>query len=146
MPTVAVRRILKKILNDLACESLPDQINELSLVFTDDQNIRILNAAYRGKDKATDVLSFSNIENCELTPFDTNLGELVISLETTVKQARRYKHSSAAELLRLLIHGLLHLHGYDHEKVPASEAQKMRRLEKALFKTYLPYAKEFGRF
>lgn len=107
-------------------------MNEISILFTTDKKIHKLNKAYRNKDKPTDVLSFSQIEGIK-NFFSFSLGDLVISLDTAKKQAKEYKNTFNQEILRLLIHGMLHLIGYDHENVTANEAAKMRRLEKKLF-------------
>lgn len=113
------------------------------MLFTDDAEIHILNKTYRNKDKATDVLSFPHAEAGERHTGHPFLGDLVISLDTTKRQARQYKVTFGQELLRLLIHGTLHLFGYDHEKVPKSKAAAMRRKEKQLFGKYKPFAREF---
>lgn len=110
--------------------------SELSILFCDDAEIHLLNRDYRGKDKPTDVLSFSAIENAGEFVVGTSLGDLVISVPTTIRQAKKYRVSPQLELLRLLIHGVLHLFGYDHEGVSKSIADKMRRREKALLKRY----------
>ena len=96
-----------------------------------------MNREYRGKDKPTDVLSFSQIEGDLGGEHSESLGDLVISTDTALRQARERSHTLAAEVLRLLVHGLLHLYGYDHEGVPAKEAQRMRRKERALARKYL---------
>jgi probable rRNA maturation factor len=90
------------------------------VILCSDYRIRKLNAMFRHKDRATDVLSFN---------FDENdlLGEIYISLERTAVQARRYKDTYDNELKRLLVHGMYHLLGYDHE-APADQ-KKMRKKE-----------------
>lgn len=104
---------------------------ELSVLLTTDKEIADLNAKYRGKNKPTDVLSFSQNEG--KAQIETkHLGDLVISLETCARQAREFGVSFLEELNRLLIHGLLHLLGYDHENVSKIEAQKMRSKEAEL--------------
>ena len=113
----------------------------LELVLTGDEEIRALNAAYRGKDKATDVLSFSELEGARVPGSAGLLGSIVISLDTTARQARRWKVTPSLELLRLLIHGILHLLGHDHEKVPPAKARRMRRLERELMKNYAAFAR-----
>jgi probable rRNA maturation factor len=110
--------------------------SELSILFCDDAKIQQLNRDYRGKDKPTDVLSFSAIENAQGFLIGASLGDLVISIPTARAQARKYRVSEALELLRLLIHGILHLFGYDHEKVAKSVAARMRRREKELLVAY----------
>ncbi len=100
---------------------------ELSLAFVTDQTIHELNRQYRRKDRPTDVLSFPLAD--ERCP--TLLGDVVISVDTARRQARQRKRAFADELRALLIHGILHLLGYDHE-VSDSEAVRMRRKEREL--------------
>lgn len=114
---------------------LPDA--ELSVLFAGDRVMRTLNRQYRGKDRSTDVLSFSMREGPfgDLRP--ELLGDIVISVPVAEKQARIAGHSLAREIELLLVHGLLHLLGYDHERGPA-EARKMRRKEQMLLKRPAP--------
>lgn len=95
----------------------------LSVCLTDDGEIRALNRRYRGQDAATDVLSFPG----DSRPPDgvAQAGDLVISLDAAARQARRYGHSLEAEVCVLLLHGLLHLAGMDHER----DRGQMRRRE-----------------
>lgn len=89
----------------------PSVRGELTVVLTDDAEIRRLNRTYRGKDRATDVLSFSLGDGrAQGEP----LGDVVISVDTAARQARSYGASLEQELARLLVHGTLHLCGYDH--------------------------------
>lgn len=125
-----VKETCLKILNVLDCE-LPEHVNQLSILLTDDAEIKRLNRRFRKKDKSTDVLSFSQLEGV-INPNNTLLGDIVISLETTKRQAGAFKVSSERELLRLLIHGILHLAGYDHEDVPPAEMRRMRRMERKI--------------
>jgi probable rRNA maturation factor len=122
----------------MAAAELPDC--ELSLSLVSDRAIRALNRIYRGIDSATDVLSFSQIERAGVAPADphsvTNdpaltLGDVVISIDTALAQARELRTQPAARIRRLLIHGFLHLLGYDHER-SAAEARKMFARERAL--------------
>ena len=92
-----------------------------------DPAIRELNRRYRNRDTPTDVLSFPLAD--EVCP--DLLGDVVISVDTLRRQARQCKRSVADELLRLLIHGILHLLGYDHEVSPA-EAKRMRKAEREM--------------
>jgi probable rRNA maturation factor len=109
---------------------------EMGLVITDDKTIQKLNRIYRGEDKPTDVLAFHMIhgtsEELELPfvgPPDGvhHLGEVVISYPQAVKQAGEQGHRVAQELALLIVHGVLHLLGYDHE-LP-EERQQMRAEE-----------------
>ena len=102
---------------------------ELSLALVTDPTIHALNRRYRGKDKPTDVLSFPLAD--EIQP--SLLGDVVISVETAARQARRRQHSLQEELQILLIHGILHLLGYDHE-VSRSEATRMHRKEREVMR------------
>lgn len=96
-------RLIRKILKN---EKRQGTIN---LVLVDDKEIQRLNATFRHKDKPTDVLAFPMNE-------DGILGDIAISTETTERNARRYGVGYKAELKRLVVHGVLHLLGYDHGK------------------------------
>jgi probable rRNA maturation factor len=129
-----VRRFAARILAELSGERLPPSVGELSILFVGDPAMRVLNRDYRGKDKPTDVLSFSQLEGMNGIPSPV-LGDLVISVDTTKRQAKEYGVTYKQELLRLMVHGILHLHGYDHEGVSKSEAQRMRRREERILRT-----------
>lgn len=105
------------------------------MLFTNDTTIHELNLDYRGKDKPTDVLSFPQDETLAKSLHSPSLGDLVISVQTARRQAREFGVSYRNEIERLLIHGLLHLAGYDHEKVSAKKAQQMRRAERSILAT-----------
>lgn len=95
-------------------ESIPARA-EISLLFVDDEEIRKLNKNYRSVNQATDVLSFPLLDSLdELTGEEILLGDIVISLETAVRQKEEYGHSLEREIAYLMTHGLLHLLGYDH--------------------------------
>jgi len=124
----------------MAAAGLPDC--EFSLTLTSDASIRKLNRDYRGKDRATDVLSFSQLEERGRARIDPRkirnvegmpLGDVVISIDTALAQAREYGLAPEERLRALLIHGFLHLLGYDHER-SASAARKMFARERALAK------------
>ncbi|MBU1781869.1 rRNA maturation RNase YbeY, partial [bacterium] len=104
---------------------------KISLVFSNDQFIKKLNKEYRGINKATDVLAFAFREAYyPLIKEDSFLGEVIISVQTAGKQANDLNHSLEKELNILIIHGLLHLLGYDHLKV--EDETKMREKEEEL--------------
>ncbi len=105
---------------------------EVSVLFVNDAGMRRLNHLYRGIDRTTDVLSFPLIsEKPALYSRHLLLGDIVISLPQAKRQAEEYGAGFNRELARLLVHGLLHLLGYDHEK-SSYRAAKMRRLEAEL--------------
>lgn len=95
---------------------------ELSVTFIDDQEMRHLNACYRSINRTTDVVSFP-----QDGPDDSILGDVVISIETAIRRSNQRKSSLDEEIHRLMIHGILHLLGYDHKK--RNEARLMREKE-----------------
>ena len=100
----------ESILLFLGCEN-----QELSVLLTNDRKIRTLNKQYRGQDRATDVLSFSQNEE-ENKPNSSLMGDVVISTETAKRQAAEHGLTLEEEIVLLLIHGILHLLGFDHER------------------------------
>jgi len=110
---------------------------EISLLFTNDTAIRELNNDYRGKDKATNVLSFPQIE-WEESPADKlpyyPLGDIVLAYETIAREAQEQKKPLRDHILHMTVHGLLHLCGYDHET--EDEAEEMESLETAILQKF----------
>jgi len=116
---------------------------EVSIVFTDSEAVKQLNRDYRGVDEPTDVLAFHMLPQKEdgssfaLPPNGvTRLGEVIISYPQAVEQAKEQGHSPEKELALLIIHGILHLLGYDHKE--PEEESKMREREKELLERCLP--------
>jgi probable rRNA maturation factor len=107
-----VRRWAGRMLAELG---LP--LAELSILLTGDQEIRRLNRAYRALDAATDVLAFAMREGDRLPSAEDAelLGDVVISIETAARQAKKARRALSAEARALLAHGLLHLVGWDHQ-------------------------------
>ncbi len=106
---------------------------ELAVLLTSDARVRELNARYRGRDRATDVLSFPALTPAELetagrAPAPLLLGDILLAFETVRADARREGKPLAAHLAHLLIHGLLHLLGHDHER--EAEAAAMEEMER----------------
>jgi probable rRNA maturation factor len=120
------------LLAALACQSC-----DLSVLIVDDARMQRLNARYRGIDRPTDVLAFAMREAPFAHLHPQVLGDVVISAETALRQARARQHSLAEELTHLLIHGTLHLLGYDHEVSPA-DARLMRAKERELWRLAEP--------
>ncbi|WP_155717750.1 rRNA maturation RNase YbeY [Leptospira noguchii] len=114
--------LFRKELSDSGCE--------LSLLLVGDSDMKEINRLRRGKDKTTDVLSFplefdlsplqkilpKNVGSNQKTLPPIALGEIVISIDTLQKQAKEIGHTEKDEFYRLLVHGFLHLLGYDHER------------------------------
>jgi probable rRNA maturation factor len=107
---------------------------ELSLSLVDDAEMRDINRRYRGIDRPTDVLSFSLVEGEDAAHRGHLLGDVVIGLETAARQARERHRALDDELLRLLVHGVLHLLGHDHERPEEARAMQAeeRRVRRAL--------------
>jgi probable rRNA maturation factor len=105
---------------------------ELSIHVVDDAEIAALNSEHRGKPTATDVLSFSLMDGDHSDFRGDLLGDVVIGLETAARQAESGARDLDAEIARLLIHGALHLLGWDH--VDASEARRMRAEERRILR------------
>ena len=97
---------------------------ELSILLCTDTLIQTLNRDYRGLDSPTDVLSFAQREGEDGDPDDPMLGDVVISVDTACRQAAKHGHALEIELQILLVHGVLHLLGYDH--IDESDAVEMR--------------------
>lgn len=114
-------------------EGLPDAL-VIGLTFCDDDAIRAINAEYRGIDHATDVLSFPLYErDDEIELFDDELspfGDIVLSVPHAIAQAEEYGHSVEREVCYLVVHGLMHLAGYDH--IEPEDKSEMRAEEEAL--------------
>ncbi|MFQ5878837.1 MAG: rRNA maturation RNase YbeY [Dehalococcoidia bacterium] len=127
--TEAARRVL-------AAEDVVGPV-ELSLVVTDDATVQDLNRRYQGLDEPTDVLAFALEEGPGGEGFVTppgvarHLGEVVISYPTAEGQARERGHSLAAEVAHLVVHGVLHILGYDHAE-PEDERRMRQREEELL--------------
>jgi probable rRNA maturation factor len=128
-------RIDPRLLRSRAARALREvgQANsELSIAIVLDDEIAALNSEHRGERSATDVLSFSLLEGEHSDQRGELLGDVVIGIETAARQARAAHRGLDAEVARLLIHGILHLIGWDHEE-PA-EAKLMRAEERRLWR------------
>ncbi|MBI2836231.1 MAG: rRNA maturation RNase YbeY [Chloroflexi bacterium] len=124
---------LKKALSQILSAKGVDSSTEVSLLITGQEKIRELNRQYLGEDAPTDVLSFPMLPQPSGTEFVTapdgqkHLGELVISLPQAITQAEEHGHPPEREITILLIHGALHLLGYDHAE--PDEEKEMKSLE-----------------
>ena len=149
----ALRGMAREMLRGLGCH----EDTELSILLTDNEGIRVLNKRYLDRDRPTDVLSFPMIGGrergarrgkgfCHIPPpmqafkgrhstsqIPVLLGDVVISIEKARKQAEELDVTIDEELSRLLVHGILHLFGFDHEK-SSKEAQRMKKEEERLLK------------
>ena len=128
MATAGITSRLRKLLRIL---DLPEA--ELSVLFVGDHAMRSLNRKYRGKDRTTDVLSFSLREGMFPSIQPQVLGDIVISIPAARRQANEAGHPLSREVDQLLVHGLLHLIGYDHERGRGT-AEAMKKKESQLLK------------
>ena len=123
-----IRGTVAGILKLMDC---PDK--EVSIVLTDDEHIQALNKTYLGRDKTTNVISFSLQEGEYGNINPQLLGDVVISLDTAQKDALKGNLTLDQEIDFLLIHGILHLLGYNHENTSSAETRKMKEKEKEIF-------------
>ncbi len=129
--------VTAEIVSDIARRAL-GAMEELqvsvSIILTDDKTIHEINRDYRKKDRPTDVISFAYREN----PFPgieeehEELGDIYISIDTALRQAVEFGVTPHDEVKRLVIHGILHLLGYDHE-LSSEEEKRMEQKEEELF-------------
>ena len=124
---------IETVMNNLDCLN-----QEVSILLTADADIRKLNQQFRSIDQATDVLSFpQNAEEDPPIPGELILGDIAVSLDTAQVQAKEHGLTFEEEIILLLIHGILHLLGYDHE-ISEQEEEKMRSKTRELFNLVFP--------
>lgn len=123
-PTTELRKVAAVLLRKLG-----KQRTELSVALVGDREMRPLNAKYRNRNKTTDVLSFAVDD--QPSAHGILLGDVIISVEQARRQAKRRKKTLKSEMVTLLIHGMLHLLGYDHER-SRRRAKIMFSLERKL--------------
>nr|WP_306974930.1 rRNA maturation RNase YbeY [Alkalibacillus salilacus] len=134
-------KLLEDVLQYAANEENIEESAEMSVTIVDDETIKQINADYREKDYATDVISFALEEQGEGEldivgdDLPVHLGDIVISFDRAKAQANEYDHSLNRELAFLSVHGLLHLIGYDHET---------KADEKAMFQKQESILQSFG--
>lgn len=137
--TDEMEETIVKVINTVLEQEGFDKSCEVSVLISDDENVKMLNAEHRGKDSATDVLSFPMLEfDEEGNALDEDdfggllLGDIVISLQRAYAQAKEYGHLPLREVGFLCAHSTLHLLGYDHEDSEQSRLIMREKEEKAL--------------
>lgn len=123
-----VKTAAERILNGLGCTS-----SELSVSIVGDRTIRVLNREYLQKDRPTNVISFPMQEGEFGSINPELLGDIVISADTAAREAEEGGISFHERLIFLLLHGILHLVGYDHERSGEAEACRMESKEAEIF-------------
>ena len=136
-----------KIIDEYGCDFDYDYLNKIidyalkmenvensvfSIVFIDDKFMHELNMKYRGIDRTTDVLSFAFEDNNNICYNIRQLGEIFVSIPKMKEQAKEYGHSEKRELAFLVVHGLLHLLGYDHTLGEKEEKEMFTKQELVL--------------
>ena len=128
-----IKNIIIKIMDHLDCRN-----KEVSILLTEDKYIRRLNQEFRSIDQSTDVLSFpQNADEDPCIPEKIILGDIAVSLDIAKVQAKEHGLDFKEEVILLLIHGILHLLGYDHE-ISEQEEKQMRNKTRELFKLIFP--------
>ena len=128
-----IENMIVKIMGYLDCPN-----HEISILLTGDKDIRRLNQEFRSIDQPTDVLSFpQNADEDPSIPEEIILGDIAVSLDIAKAQAKEHGLDFKEEIILLLIHGILHLLGYDHE-MSEKEETKMRNKTRELFKLVFP--------
>ena len=132
--------IINEFNEEVKCDYLPKIIDKclemehvenavFTIIFIDDQKMHELNKTYRGIDRTTDVLSFAyETVECDIRM----LGEIFVSIPKMKEQAKEYGHSETRELSFLVVHGILHLLGYDHTLGEKEEKEMFSRQELVL--------------
>ncbi len=108
------RQIYQKFAENLLSQTAEIRNGFFTVAFVSDKKIRQLNRQFRGKDKTTDVLSFP-FQSDKFNRDENNLGEIIISAEQAAKQSEENHLDFETEIKQLILHGILHLCGYDHE-------------------------------
>lgn len=121
-----IEQVVKTVLNDLAYDQ-----GEISILFTDDEHITDLNKQYLNRNGPTNVLAFPMADDSPNDIQTGMLGDVVISLDTANREAYALEEPFENTIYRLLVHGILHLLGYDHERSPEDD-EIMTREEKRL--------------
>jgi probable rRNA maturation factor len=124
--TIVIRRRVQQAMIYLGCAE-----RELSIVFANDQLLQALNRGYRQKDRPTNVLAFPQSAPHADTPDATLLGDVIVSLPTAAREAHHLQQPLEERVIFLIVHGLLHLLGYDHEQSPTAR-HHMETLETAV--------------
>lgn len=129
-PEAALQALVERAIGAAAATIAlqPDESGAVSLLFTGDAEIRVLNREWRGKDKPTNVLSFPAPDMINPGPELPPLGDIIIAHETVAREAAEEAKTFDHHLTHLIVHGFLHIMGYDHET--DEEAEEMEDLER----------------
>lgn len=124
-----------KNISELTLKKLNVKNPVFNIVIVNNKKIREINKKYRGKDESTDVISFAFEETININYKNKRfLGEIYISVDKAISQAKEYNHSLKREVCFLTVHGLLHLLGYNH--IDEEDRKEMRKLEESVLRSY----------
>jgi probable rRNA maturation factor len=121
--------ILRSIFHEIASRNPIAQNGTINIVFVSDDEMQSLNRQYRDKDATTDVLSFHYFETFDSLEESEIAGEILLSESKILEQAKTYEHSIESETYKLIIHGILHIIGYNHETDEEYEIMHPREIE-----------------
>ncbi len=127
MRSKQIRKKIGRVLKDLGCDK-----GELSILFTDDVHICELNRSYLGREGPTNVMAFPMSDDPASGVVSGMLGDVVISVDTALREARAANEPLEEVIYRLLVHGILHLMDYDHERSPRDERIMMREQKRLI--------------
>lgn len=128
---IIIQEIVTKVISNLEINSKL----EVSILLTNDEEISILNKNYRNKDKPTNVLSFPNLSLEEIqnlhkqSPYPIMLGDIALAFETILNEAKNENKIFLNHFYHLIVHGMLHLLGYDHENDTDAELMQEKEIE-----------------
>lgn len=120
----ALHALVRSAVDAVSADLALSGASELSVLFTDDEQVRVLNRDWRGKDKPTNVLSFPAFETAPGEALPPMLGDIALAYGTVTREATLEGKPFDHHLTHLLVHGLLHLLGYDHEDDAEAEAME----------------------
>ncbi|MDF1719857.1 MAG: rRNA maturation RNase YbeY [Minwuia sp.] len=134
-PGDAVATVQRAVRSAIAGFDAADAMGDISVALMDDASIRVLNRDFRNKDAATNVLSFPLDGEAEMLPPGENapLGDIAVALETVQREAAAEEKDFGDHLSHMIVHGTLHLLGYDHEQ--DDDAEEMEALEREVLAT-----------
>ncbi|MCA0431646.1 MAG: rRNA maturation RNase YbeY [Proteobacteria bacterium] len=125
---------LEELARRAAAAVLVDDARAVTLLFSDDSEIRVLNREWRGQDKPTNVLSFPSAADMALPAGEAPpLGDIILAYETVAREAAEQNKTFADHTAHLIVHGILHLLGYDH--MEDTEAEEMEARERTILAT-----------
>ncbi len=110
-----IRAFVEQCWTELEKNGVTRPVDDVSIYFTNDTEMQELNRTWRSADRTTDVLTFTAAEDSLPDEAERSLGDIVISVDQAERQARDQEHSLAVEIRYLILHGLIHALGYDHE-------------------------------